>query len=336
MIETRDTNYCPECHRLELEKIAARMVVREKPKKENASGVKEEAKKKVEKKALRKPIEKPSGTVPVVKETKPMESVPEKSLEADMFWGDLEGGRRRARRSAKEHPQAAIVGETPMKAPPVIPESEKRRAVPVDMREKAVLTAEGFPTTQPFEGVEARRKHAPRKKRRIPGEGIVSMQMPDEYDGEITPEPSYLKSVLYGALAGALCSGAYAGIAWWTHKEYGITGWALGIVVGVAVVLGSGRHFNFVLGGIALGLSMIFVSAGRILMYMLTVWFPAIRIINIPTIENFKNALETFVHEFPTKDWLIVFSIAAAVAFLISFRPWPIRVQAPPQPVRPR
>lgn len=318
-METREPNYCPDCHRLELERIASKVVSIEKVKKEKkAREPAQKKKEKKERKSLRRPIEKPAEAVPILKE-KPSEEEPVISREREEFWGDIEGSKGELRRE-----------------PPVIPETRKRKTVPEDMREKAVLTAEGFPTRAPVEEARVvRGKHAPRRARKkIPGEGLVAFQVPEDYDGAVTPEPSYFLAILFGILAGVICAGAYAGIAWWRHREYGIIGWAMGIAVGVAVVLGSGRHFNWKLGILSAVLALAFISAGRLLMYMLTVWFPTIKIFSVPTMVNFKNALSTFADEFFKKDWLVFFSITGATSFLISFRPWPIRIEPQGQPVR--
>ena len=76
----------------------------------------------------------------------------------------------------------------------------------------------------------------------------------------------------------------------------------------------------------AAGLALFFISVGRILLYMLTGWFPDIEIFNIPLVDNFKNAIEQFGRQF-TGWWLVFFLIAGATAFLLSFRPWPVRLQ---------
>ena len=167
---------------------------------------------------------------------------------------------------------------------------------------------------------------APEKEERHKREMPVALQMPDEYDGMVTESPSYWKAVLWGLLAGAIGAGAYAGLAWWRHREYGIIGWLIGIAVGLVVVFASGRHFNWKLGLIAAGISMFFLSVGRILVYMLDVWFPDIIKLPITTMDNFKHALTQFVKQLPTM-WLVFLLITGGVAFLISFRPWPIRFQ---------
>jgi hypothetical protein len=167
---------------------------------------------------------------------------------------------------------------------------------------------------------------APEKEERPRREIPVALQMPDEYEGMLTESPSYLKAVLWGLLAGAVGAGVYAGLGWWRHREYGIIGWLIGIAVGLVVVFASGRHFSWKLGLIAAGISMFFLCVGRILVYMLDVWFPDIIKLPIKTMDNFHHALTQFVKQLPT-TWLLFLFITGAVAFLISFRPWPIRFQ---------
>ena len=167
---------------------------------------------------------------------------------------------------------------------------------------------------------------APKKEARPRREIPVTMRMPDEYEGMVTEFPSYLKAVLWGLLAGAVGAGVYAGLAWWQHREYGIIGWLIGLAVGLAVVFASGRHFSWKLGLIAAGISMFFLCVGRILVYMLDIWFPDIIKLPIKTVDNFQHAMTQFVKQLPTM-WLLFLFITGAVAFLVSFRPWPIRFQ---------
>jgi hypothetical protein len=167
----------------------------------------------------------------------------------------------------------------------------------------------------------------PRKEKRPRRDMPIALQMPGEYEGMMTDHPLYLKAALWGLLAGAVGAGVYAGLAWWGHREYGIIGWLIGIAVGLAVVFASGRHFSWKLGLIAAGISMFFLCVGRILVYMLDVWFPDIIKLPVSTMDNFNHALTQFFKQLPTM-WLLIFFITGAVAFLISFRPWPIRFQA--------
>jgi hypothetical protein len=169
---------------------------------------------------------------------------------------------------------------------------------------------------------------APEKEERPRREIPIALQMPDEYHGMLTESPSYLKAVLWGLLAGAVGAGVYAVLAWWLHREYGIIGWLIGVAVGLAMVFGSGRHFSWKLGLIAAGISMFFLCVGRILVYMLDVWFPDIINLPVETMDNFSHALTQFVKQLPT-TWLVFLFITGAVAFLVSFRPWPIRLQTP-------
>lgn len=168
---------------------------------------------------------------------------------------------------------------------------------------------------------------APGKQQRPRHEIPVALRAPDEYDGMLTETPSYWKAVLWGLLAGAVGAGAYAGLAWWRHREYGIIGWLIGVAVGLVVVFASGRHFSWKLGLIAAGISMFFLCVGRILVYMLDVWFPDIIKLPVGPMDNLHHALTQFVKQLPTM-WLVLFFITGTVAFLMSFRPWPIKFQA--------
>ena len=65
---------------------------------------------------------------------------------------------------------------------------------------------------------------------------------------------------------------------------------------------------------------------GRILIYMLDIWFPPIIKLPVSTWDNFVNALEVFWQEL-FGSWLAFLLMAAVLAFLISFRPWPFRLK---------
>lgn len=364
--ETRESHYCPDCHRAELERFASQLGVREpaaKEKKPKRKARKEKLKEepeeeeteavipeKKEKKTLRRPRERVVRKPPSEEKKKvppPPDALTEEERAA--FWEEeepLEPVKRR--KEKKPAPVMRVEGLPPPAAeieeevageeesPLLVPEKDKKRVAPKKDREKAVLTAEGFPTggageeeATEEEAAESRRgRHTARRGRQAgAAAGMVAMQMPDEYDGELTASPSYLKAVLFGILAGALGAGAYAGIAFWRHNEYGIVGWLIGVAVGITVWYASGRHFNWKLGLIAAGIAFFFISAGRILLYMLTVWFPEIEIFNIPFIKNFNNALTQFWRQLPTV-WLVYFFIAGGTAFLLTFRPWPIRFKS--------
>jgi hypothetical protein len=210
-------------------------------------------------------------------------------------------------------------------------------------REKAVMTAEGFPvgggsaaeqpvTTEEGEDEEIFDRRIKRKKSRGPkskaGDGLLAMQIPDEYNGEVTVHPAYLKALLWGLLAGLIGGGAYAAVAWWRHGEQGILGWLIGLAVGLTVVFASGRHFNWKLGLMSALIAVFFLSAGRIFIYMLTIWFPDLPIhLPFSTMHNLSESFTQFLKQFGTLKWLLIFFITGGVAFLVSFRPWPIKVQ---------
>ncbi len=146
------------------------------------------------------------------------------------------------------------------------------------------------------------------------------------YDGEVTRNPSYIKGVLWGLLAGVLSGAAYAGLAWWLHSDRGIFGWVIGFAVGVAVAFGSGRHFNWKLGLIAAAIAMFFVSAGRIVYFMMDVRFNSVIPLKLGIGTLFNEALSSYGRNFLSL-WLVFFLIAGLVAFVIAFRPPPIRLQ---------
>ncbi|MDD5447587.1 MAG: hypothetical protein PHO53_00225 [Actinomycetota bacterium] len=327
--ETNQSHYCPDCYRGEVQNFVSRMVPsREKAKVEKAPrGASEKAyEKDKERKVLRRPAERPiklpQSTEVLKEEEKPSdekEAVVEElepSLspeEREAFWGEMErargfGWRREQRETESSVPKARVV-----------PESEKGRELSEEEREKSILQAEGFPE-KAVVGKQAAKKGV------LPHEIPITLQFPDEYRGEITPAPNYGKAILFAVVAGILGAGVYGGLAWWLKREFGIIAFLLGFAVGIAVVLGSGRHFSPWLGAIAAAIAMVFVSAGRIFTYMLGIWFPPIKILSVSTSDNFTAALSKFAGEF-FSPWLIYFVIAGLVAFLLSFRPWPIRVE---------
>lgn len=342
--KARTSHYCPDCQKAEIDRLASQICgEKARPKKEPVA----------REKKLKKPVEKPVGPpVPVSRPAAPPEPEVEPSVspeEKAAFWGGKKQPRRAARRLGRETAAplkteglpppmqappvsggAAHAPQVPEKVPPVVPETKKRRLMPEAERRESVMAQEGFPMAEEAEEEAAPRKvKSPRVKRvrRPRREAPVAMQMPDEYDGELTPEPSYLKAVLWALLAGAIGAGAYAGFAWWRHREFGIFGWVIGAAVGLAVVFGSGRHFSWQLGLVAAAIAMFFVSAGRILVYMMSIWFPDVIKLPVPTMENFNQAINQYVRQFPT-TWLVFLLVAGLVAFLLSFRPWPIKLQA--------
>jgi len=271
--------------------------------------------------------------------------------------------------------QRPPVGPTPLSAPPLTSEPVRQQSAPVEPsktvepamadtmvpltrpkgsrsiqkpedREKAVMTAEGFPVgglavvgvgissglgdEEDKDGEVIERRVKRKKKSRGPksrqGDGLVAMQMPDEYNGEVTVHPAYLKALLWGLLAGLIGGGAYAMVAWWRHGEQGILGWLIGLAVGLTVVFASGRHFNWKLGLMAALIAMFWVSAARIGYSMLDVKWNGIITLPIGTWQLFRESLTTFWNNF-LSWWLAFFLISGAVAFLVAFRPPPVKLQ---------
>lgn len=351
--ETRESHYCPDCHKAEVERFATQLGPREpkvKAKKEKARGPaarkeqKKEKKEEKKKKQLRKPAERPVDVVkkeavaPPAPPPPPSPSVsPEEKKE---FWGGIEQPRRAVRRTREPAEPVHVEGLPPPAVgageeepgPLTVPEGKKRRILSDEARQEAVLVSEGFPSgpgeaEQGEEPATARRgKRAARKARRPSGEERVAMQVPMDYDGEVTASPSYIKALLWALLAGLIGAAAYAALAWWLHSDRGIFGWVIGFAVGVAVALGSGRHFNWQLGIMAAAIAMFFVSAGRIAYFMMDVRFNSVFPMPLPFGTLFNESLEMYYHEF-ISVWLIFFIIAGVVAFIITFRPPPIRLQ---------
>jgi hypothetical protein len=246
----------------------------------------------------------------------------------------------------------------PPDAPP--PASRKRPVPKKEEREAAVMAAEGFPTTDALEKggkyrgakaanevmsatdgtVAAEETLVPesrldrRRSRRRQSRAAslpVAMQVPEDYDGEVTTKPSYIKAILFGMGAGLITSAAFAGLAWAVHKDLGIFGWIIGLCVGVAVAFGSGRHFNWKLGLIAAVIAMFWVSIERIGYFMLDVRFNSILRIPYGIWQLFRMSFTTYYQSF-TSIWLLFFILSGAVAFLVAFRPPPIRMQLASSP----
>jgi len=236
---------------------------------------------------------------------------------------------------------AAPLGGLP-DAPPPGPPVKKRPILSKEAREEAVMTAEGFPSSRkerkargaavadgaeeelvPQSRIEHRR--LARKESRA-ANLPVAMQVPEDYDGEVTNDPSYIKAALIGMGIGLVGAAAYAGLAWWIHKDLGIIGWVVGFGVGLGVVLGSGRHYSWKLGLMAALIAMFWVSAARIGYSMLDVKWNGIITLPIGTWQLFRESLTTFWNNF-LSWWLAFFLISGAVAFLVAFRPPPVKLQ---------
>ena len=222
----------------------------------------------------------------------------------------------------------------------------KRPVMSKEEREAAVMAAEGFPTAvgkktedvapavpgaEEEELVPTTRRRRSQEERRIkrrrePTNLPVAMQVPMDYDGEVTTDPRYLRAILWSLGVGLILAGAYAGITFWMHKDYGIFAVIIGFAVGLAMVFGSGRHFSWKLGLIAAAISLFWVSVARVAYGMLDVRFNDILPLKLGIWTLFKDSLTSFAHQFGTL-WLLFFILTAAAAFLISFRPWPVRLQ---------
>lgn len=333
--ETRESHYCPDCHQVEVERLASKLGPREpkakaKKEKKKEPVARKEKKEKVKKKQLKKPAEQPVAAPPEAAVAPPPPPPGISPQEKEEFWGDIKEPRRAARRDPEEgfqppeEPDSGTAGE-----PALVPEGEKRRVLSSEDRQQAVMVSEGFPTgpdDKEKQAPEGKGKHAAVKERHLPGEERISMQVPMDYDGEVTRNPSYIKGVLWGLLAGVLSGAAYAGLAWWLHSDRGIFGWVIGFAVGVAVAFGSGRHFNWKLGLIAAAIAMFFVSAGRIAYFMMDVRFNSVIPLKLGIGTLFNEALSSYGRNFLSL-WLVFFLIAGLVAFVIAFRPPPIRLQ---------
>lgn len=177
-------------------------------------------------------------------------------------------------------------------------------------------------------------EEAPRRRHLRSAAKVVSMRVPEEYEGELTLEPSYLKAVLWALLAGAVTAGMYGTVAWLRPKGVpGIFGWFIGFAVGITVVVASGRHFSWKLGLVAAGVALAFLCIGSVLSKMLMYWFPRNDVYDLIASTQsmfgwFKQSLIDLKDQFLTSWWWLVFAITGATAFLVSFRPWPFRLNA--------
>lgn len=255
-------------------------------------------------------------------------------------------------------PPAASAPDPAVPAPPLGPPPGsapvKKRPVPSrEEREAAVMAAEGFPTggSKRTPGrraaaaeAGARAVHAvpdgaeaivppgrlerllERRRGKRTANLPVAMQIPDDYDGELTGEASYLKAIGLGFAVGILFAAAFAALAWLVHKDLGIFGWMIGFSVGVAVAFGSGRHFSWRLGLIAAGITLVCVSLQRISYFMLDVRFNKILPLKLGIWPLFRESFNTYLHSFWTL-WLVFFLLSGLVAFLVSFRPPPVKLQ---------
>lgn len=260
-------------------------------------------------KPLRKPAEQAASQPPQVGAA---EASPEDDEKA-AFWGDLEGPRRTARRKERKAVPAPIPVEAVAEAPAAVAE--------------AIVPAAGAPVKDEYAprlGISGARKE--KKAQRVAAGRPVAMQYPEEYDGAVTTSPSYIKAAFFGLLTGILLAGAYAGFEWWRHSGRWIFGWVIGFAVGVVIVFASGRHFNWKLGVAAAVISWASLCVGQIAFSILDVRFNSIIPLKLPFMTLLNHAAHELADSF-TSPWVILFIITGAVAFLVSFRPWPIKFQ---------
>jgi hypothetical protein len=271
---------------------------------------------------------------PVLEESPP----PSLSLEEKAaFWSDLGEPRRAVKRRAPE-PPAYI--EEEVRAPVDAPE---QAAVPPAVAEAAVSVSapeEAFGEALiPTDEALMKDEYAPRlrrraaKKERKKAAGIpVALQVPEDYAGEVTIKPSYVKAVFFGLLTGILLAGAYAGFEWWRHSGRWIFGWIIGVAVGIVVVLASGRHFSWKLGIVSAVISWLSLCLGQIAFSILDVRFNSLLPLKLPFMDLLNHAVRELGKAFGSL-WLVMFLITGLVAFVLSFRPWPVKLQIsePPQ-----
>lgn len=374
VIETRESHYCPDCHRASVDRLAAQMGPQKEPKPPRVKEPKEprvkEPKEPREKK-LRKPAEVPlAPSLDDLKPTPPAAPPPAPTLtpqEKAAFWevpkapaGRPDGGGKAVEPIKVDGLPPPLPAGPPAGAPVAPPLGEgvpapppvKKRPIPSEEeREKAVMTAEGFPVgggkpakagrAEPAEAEDEaegaalvpERRRMRRRQRRLSAANLpVAMQVPEDYDGEVTTSPAYFKAILIAMGVGLVGSAAYAGIAWWLHRDIGLFGWVMGFFIGLAIAFGSGRHYSWKLGLIAAAIAMFWISVGRIAYFMLDLKFNQI-FKNLSWNFVFRNALTTYMDNFVSL-WLVFFIIAGMVAFLVAFRPPPIRLQVSGPPAR--
>lgn len=282
---------------------------------------------------LRKPAEKPpkrGAAEPDVPEEQAVPLGPAPTLSADEkaeFWGDRKGPRRAGRREARE----------PL--PPIDVPSELDAAAGMAMPAQVVEAEQQAPAgaVDLLEHDPAKDEYAPRLRRKTAGKErkkkakpVVALQLPDEYEGALTRRPSYFKAVLFGLLTAVLLAGAYAGFEWWRHSGRWIFGWVIGFAVGIVVVFASGRHFSWKLGLLSTGLACFSLCLGQLAFSMLDVRFNKLIPLKLPIMDLLNNAAKELGKAFGSL-WIVLFLITGLVAFLISFRPWPVRFQMPDQ-----
>lgn len=335
--ESGDSQCCPECHAASVERLAIQMGVAKKkagkapkerraeagekkaPKERRSSGGEIKARRKNAKTAF-PGLEEQAGPPRVLLPDE--EPGPAGAKEAGLSTqgevepaaGEVKKGRpmRKPLRRPADRPAAPAAPGPGAEGPPAaVPESPS----PQEKEE--------------FWGGEK----AQRARRLRRASKAVSMRVPEEYEGELTAEPAYLKAVLWALLAGVVTGGLYGTVAWLRPRGVpGIFGWFIGFAVGVTVVVASGRHFNWKLGLIAAGVALAFLCIGYVLSNVLRFWFPrnALDLIikTQSTWERLRLAFVNLKDQFPGNWWWLIFAITGATAFLVSFRPWPFKLNA--------
>jgi hypothetical protein len=291
------------------------------------------------------------------------------SEERAAFWGDIEKPRRKARQAGTVAPLPGQPEKAPVQPGPApetaqaasaaqaarrpVDEAASKDEVTGDVEEAAGKAAPApmgkVPPSKVDTGVETQEKVIPPDEievkdhfaPRLPKRGAhrrekpskktpaVALQTPEEYDGEVTQYPSYLKAVLFGLLAGLLLAMAYAGFEWWRHSGRWILGWIVGFVVGIVVVFASGRHFNWKLGLMSALITWFSLCIGQIVFSMLDVRFNNVFPLKLPFPTLLRQAVTELGNSLGSL-WLIMFIVAGVVAFLVSFRPWPVRFEVSP------
>ena len=319
--ETGDSLYCPECHAATVDRLAIQMGVgrespRKAPKARKAAAVKKKAGRRDAKAAI-PGLEEPAGPPRVLMPEDEPEAAVSPGIEPAPESGEPAAGKEKRERPERKPlrkqavrtvaPAAPAGAETPPPAPGSMSPGEKDE----------------------FWGGE----EAPKKRRLRSAAKVLSMQVPGEYEGELTAEPAYLKAVLWALLAGAVTGGLYGTVAWLRPRGVpGIFGWFIGFAVGVTVVFASGRHFNWKLGLIAAGVALAFLCLGFVLSNVLKFWFPRnvldLIIKTQSAWEKLRLSFTNLKDQFPSNWWWAIFAITGATAFLVSFRPWPFKLNA--------
>lgn len=372
LVETNNMHYCPDCNREQVERLASQMRARTEKPVAGRGGQKRRKGERttvfpagVPRAAPGPESSAPPAPGPVVdrEETWIVPEVPAvlsptqaagsaacaapdispepgPAPEAGPEPGEARGSRRtkpkklrapRARRSTLAAPEQSVTEPAESLLSP-----EERAAFWGESKAGGVTRAEPLPAA----GEPAGDEYAPRmagaasRGRRRKRGGVsspVAMQTPDEYGGELTASPAYLKAVLFGLLAGLLLAAGYAGFEWWKHSGRWIFGWVLGFGVGLVVVLASGRHFNWKLGLVSAAIAWASLALGQLAFAMLDVRYNSILPIKLPFMTLLEQASRELLKAFAS-PWAVMFAITGLVAFLMSFRPWPVRLQLSGRP----